>query len=126
MGAVVFEQLKTLGSTRGPAQRPNRFLGNRLHHLTHHPCYGAPNLVSVHERPKLLESESASNGDGLSRVTSPQETIGVPAQRYDHYEQHQGTIARSLNMKPTSGVNEEHVLDFIHVTSNIQFVSKST
>jgi hypothetical protein len=62
----------------------------------------------------------------LSRVSSPQETVRVPAQRYDHYDPYQATVGRDLIMKHTPSVDKEKILDFIYVTRNVQLLSKST
>lgn len=62
----------------------------------------------------------------MGRVTCPQETVRVPAQRYDYCDLHQNTIEQRSITKRTSGVDEEHVLYFVHVTGSIQFVANTT
>ena len=125
MGAIVREQLKTLGKTRGPTQGSNRSLEEHSPHIilqnrrfTH--------LISPDGRTELLERKCTPDRDGLSCVSSPQETVRVPAQRYDHYDTYQDTTGRDLIMKHTPGVDKEQILDFIYVTRNVQFLSEST
>lgn len=91
MRAVVNEKLEALRTTRNPTQRSNRSLEEWSAQFLEY-FFGIAYLVSVHRRPKLSETESASDRYSLSRVTGPQETIGVSAQRYDHYDVYQGTV----------------------------------
>ena len=63
-------------------------------------------LVSVDECSELLEGEGAPDRDGLSRIACPQETIRIPAQRYDYYHDdlHQVDVSedRRLNVRLVS------------------------
>ena len=73
----------------------------------------------------MFESECTPDRNRLSRVAGPQETVGVSAQRYDHYGVDQAIVGRDLIGKRTPGVDEEQILDFIHVSGHIQLVTKS-
>ena len=61
-------------------------------------------LVSVDGCSKLLESEGAPDRDSLGRIACPQETIRIPAQRYDYYDLHQVNHSedRRLNVRLVS------------------------
>ena len=74
----------------------------------------------------MLECKCTPNRNGLSCVSSPQETVRISAQRYDYYDPYQDTPGRDLIMEHTPGVDEKQILDFIYVTRNVQFLSKST
>jgi hypothetical protein len=43
-------------------------------------------LISIDRCSKLFEREGAPNGYSLGGVTSPQETVGISAKSYDHYD----------------------------------------
>jgi len=85
-----------------PAQRSNGPL--ETIHLVHLTVLNDTYLVPVDGCSKLLECEGAPNRDGLSRISCPQETIRIPAQRYNYYDLHQVNVSedRRLNVRLVS------------------------